>query len=174
MEGCPGVVLPLTGLDFDDPLCILREFGVRRVPGAAAVMMTDARWGAEKFEEALLSFMSDARAEDHQVWARRDCRDVDWSVAPVWWVLDCSPLMSAPTTRPDLVAAVNGLPWMPPPVEVLVEAPDPSNVAPSHLDELYTRLDPDHAWLYVPEDELEPTLHVCAKCATPWGVRELR
>lgn len=173
-EGLACAHLDLTGEDFSDPLCIVRAFGAIRMSGVQCVTIDGARWGSDDFDHALLSFMADARSESHTVWALRQCTETSWGAAPVWCVLDCSVLLAAPTTRDDLVMAVNKLPWQPRSSEVVVRDPDPSNLHPALLDEVATRLDPEHAWIYVPHDMMDHATQAAARCATPWGVRELR
>ncbi len=172
LEGRVAAKVPCGGIDWDEPQNLVEAILRVRAPGLTAVELEDAPWGEPALDRGLLLCAADARCQGVEVIAQRSVSETRWASAPVWWVLDASPLLRVPTESPQLIHAINDLPFLPQPAEVIVENPHFANLSAVVLDEIHTRLDPEHAWIYVEDREAaKRATRFLASASTGWGVR---
>ena len=176
LEGRTIVEVDVGAVDLDDEGALTTAILRARVPGAAAVELVHAPWGTPDLDRALMLVAADARTENVELWACRSVHETRWAAHPMWWCLDASPLFAAQTTALGLVNAINSLPFLPPPAELLVVNPHPQSISGALLDELHTRLDPGCSWIYL--DRASPAWVVAereiARANTAWGLRVLQ
>lgn len=176
LEGRVAMEVNVDGLNLDEEGELLRTLLPRRVPGAAAVILTGrVPWGAHLLDRQLLLLQSDVRTEGLEVWAMRAVTATQWSAAPLWWVLDVSAMLKQSFAQ-GIISEIDALPFVPRPTELVALDPNPDAVHHTVLDELGTRLDAGANWLYVRRDELEQWEHAreqASRASTPWGVRAL-
>ena len=176
MQGRTVVEVDVSDVDLDDDLALVQTVLGALVPGAAAVELRGAPWGASQLDRSLMILAADARTAEIEIWAHRSVQERRWSAVPVWWCLDASALFSAPVGAADLVNAINVLPFLPQAAEVVLKAPHAQAIGAALFDELHTRLDVGIGWVYLDRDspawaEAEREI---ARCVTAWGLRELR
>ena len=176
MQGRVCIRVNVADVDLDDDVALTQAVLSALVPGAAAVELVDAPWGVQQLDRALMMLRADGRTSELEVWALRSVHETRWASAPLWWCLDASPLFASGVEAAGLVQAINALPFLPQPAEVVVTNAHEQSISHTLLDELATRLDPGVCWLY-----LDPTSQAwsvaereIARCVTPWGLREVR
>lgn len=176
MQGRVAVEVDVSQVDLDDDVDLTQHVLRALVPGAAAIELTNAPWGANQLDRALMMLQADGRTSELEVWAYRPVTETRWASVPVWWVFDASSLFASGIEAPALVDAINVLPFLPEPAEVVLKGAHEQAISHVLLDELATRLDPGISWLYLdPQTKAwETAKREVARCATPWGLRELR
>lgn len=141
-------------------------------PGLQAILLVDAPWGDPSLDAAIGLLLSDERTHHLPIVAERDVRETAWAAPEIWWVGDASGLLAAPVNVSQLVDLLNLVPYHPQLSDVVVRSPDPANLHPSLLDEVFVRLNPNQAWIHeVPPQSVGDVVATVSRCATPWGVR---
>lgn len=118
--------------------------------------------------DVALERLASSRAGAPFVW-RSAALGEGWPSSSVWTALDLTDLVRSAGLDPATTrAALAELPPMGRADEVLVHT---TAVSSSALDELYAWLDPRHAWLVVPAEDVPAAARLAGKTLTPWGVR---
>jgi hypothetical protein len=151
-------------------LANLAHRGIRH--GQRLVRVTgDVPWGTVAVDRILLEFMDDPRLEGAELWCSRDCKEEAWPTPELWTVLDTSPCFDAQPLQ-ELTRRLGALPLMPRPTEVVVFEPAIKALTEGLLNEVFSRLDPVHAWIYTSDpDAYERAVKVASRAVTGWGVR---
>jgi hypothetical protein len=174
-EGRPCLPVPVAELDLDDEGCLVQYVTRHRRPGIAFIeLVGDVPWGAQPLDRALLMLAADARSADMvEVWQCRRVSEQRWAASPLWWVHDASELFAHARSISSVIESISLLPFVPPPAELVVVNPHPTQISAALLDEVSTRLDPGVSWLYVEHGSKEAIVaeREVAKANTPWGVR---
>ncbi len=175
LQGCVAVEVDVSTVDLDEEGELTTAVLQARVPNTAAVELVNAPWGTSQLDRALLMLAADGRTEGIQIWACRTVHESRWASHPVWWCLDASALFVGAGGSTAIVNAINALPFLPPPTEVILLGPAPESVSAAALDELYTRLDPGGAWVYLDrgDESWGAVEREVARATTPWGLRDL-
>ncbi len=174
LQGTPSLQIQVPNKPPPDFL-IQAYLGHRR-PGLTAITLVTSGWGTEELDAAIYRFQSDATCSDVAVMAYRHVTDTQWCAASIFNMVDCSSLLQAHVNVPALVTAMLKLPFIPRPTEIILRDPTDSNITPSVLDELISRLDPRNgAYIHLGTDDpliwRRATQAVAASCFT-WGVRK--
>lgn len=147
-----------------------------RRPGIGFIELEgEVPWGALELERALLLLSSDARTSELEVWASRPIASERWAAAPIWWVHDASAILASPRPVAHVIEAINALPYIPPPSELVVVRPSPTSVSAASLDELALRLDAGLSWIYADKDSEAALIaeSEVSRASAAWGVRYL-
>lgn len=172
MEGMACVSLSVPQVVSSSELTALLLGTIR--PGTHAVWLREAPWGKHEWDDLLLRVLADERWHEMQVMAMRSVDAQAWAGVHIAWVGDASSLLKTPTTPEGVREALLISPYRPRLDELVAIDPDPANIVPAVLDELYSIIDPQvAAWIYLDghETDYARTVDTLSSCATPWGVR---
>lgn len=173
LAGLPSLTLDLAGVPLQDPMVLVQMTLQGLQPGLVAVRLDAAPWGDQDLDAALSYLASDTRTSHLVTWADRPCTESSWPAMPVWVSLDVTPLLqlAGGQSVQDMVDAVNSLPYLPEPRELVLVLPKGSGwISAAHLLEVSSRLACEDCWLYVDRADLRSATHTVAK-ASGWGVR---
>lgn len=173
-EGLAALRVAVSDLDIANETCLVQAVCYGRPPGANVVVLEGVvPWGSAELDRALLMLASDGRTANMEVWAMRPPSEQRWSSVPVWWAFDISALLSKASTAALVVDAVNKLPFVPSPTELVAIDPHPQTISAAILDELATRLDAGVGWLYVERGSKAAQVaeREVSRASTPWGMR---
>lgn len=151
LQGFPAMVVDCGGATSDTIDMIARLVRSNMRPADDLVWLKDLDWEqAEAIEPMLVELASHERTSRVTPVAVRQLGDQHWTTAPVYWVLDCSELVAAPTDPDTIRARTQDLPYFPEVDELIVVRPHPDNLVPMVWDELLNWIVPSGpAWVYV-------------------------
>jgi len=173
-EGQGAILIDVDDVDLQDEASLVAAVAANRLPGASVVMLTGTvPWGSKELDRCLLMLGADARTSNVEVWVRRPVSEHRWSAQPLWWVHDVSEILCAPRATQAVIHALNAIPFVPPPAEVVAIDPHPDTISAVSLDEVATRLDAGCGWLYVERGSKAAAVaeREVFRAATLWGVR---
>lgn len=171
MEGRPALVVDGRAVDWTDEDALALAVMERRVPGIGAIVLENVLWSDPHIGRAVFRCRSHPSIAHIPVVGEKGLRSQGWSSGDVWWIVDASELLRHATESAHVIHELQGLPYIPRPTDLVLKFPHHANLSATVLDEIYTRLDPVQAWMYMTEDTFDLVLPAVCKAATPWTVR---